>query len=188
MTIGVLALQGSYAEHIAVLEAMKVNCCEVKTIQDLKNITGLILPGGESTTMSKLLHSTGLFEAIKQRIHKRSLPILGTCAGAILLAKNVTGKNAPKSLGCIDMTVDRNAYGTQLQSFRSHIAIKGLDKPMPAAFIRAPVITHVGPNVEVLAEHEGNPVLVQEGNILAATFHTEVTDQLVIHRWFIQSV
>jgi len=176
--IGVLALQGDFSEHIAALQKLKISCIEVRNISDIKKTVGLIMPGGESTTIGKLLRSTGLDTWLKTKI-KKGYAVYGTCAGAILLAR----------LGLIDITVKRNAYGRQLDSFDEPIQVKtrliaSLQKPLHGMFIRAPKITRVGKTVEVLATHEGEPVLVQQGNILAGTFHPELTDDLVVHRYF----
>lgn len=184
VTVGVLALQGDFAEHLAVLRSLGIASKEVRTPADLESYDRLIIPGGESTVMSKLLDSTGLRAAILERAKKGTLPIFGTCAGAILLASQILGKNSPQGLGLIAMTVDRNAYGTQEQSFHADIDVKGIGM-VPVAFIRAPKITNVGDGVEVIASYEGVPVLVRQGEFLAATCHPEVRGETSIHKLFL---
>ena len=172
MSIGVLALQGDFAEHIAVLRSINVEVVEVRSVADLETVDRLIIPGGESTTMLKLLASTGLDVAIKQRHVDGSLPVFGTCAGAIVAA----------ALGLIDIEIDRNAYGSQLQSFQVNLTVDGIDDPLSASFIRAPMITKVGSDVTVLAEHDGHPALVRSGFVLVSTFHPEVHGETRVHQ------
>lgn len=185
MTVGVLAFHGDFAEHIALLQSMKQKAIEVRSVADLGKVSHLIIPGGESTVMIRFLTETGVGAAIQRRVKEGSLAVYGTCAGAILVARKAMGKNAPRSLGLIDITVDRNAYGTQMQSFQTDIRVKRIAKKLPVAFIRAPVIAKVGKNVEVLAEYDGHPVLVKQGRMLAGTFHPEVRGQNVVHRLFL---
>lgn len=185
MIVGVLAFHGDFAEHLEVLRSLKVKCLEVRSTDDLTKVNRLIIPGGESTVMARFLEETGVGDAIKKRVTERSLPIYGTCAGAILLARKATGLNPPKTLRLIDITVERNAYGTQLESFSADLRIKGVKSPLPVAFIRAPVITWVGKDAEVLATHQGKPVLVRQARILAGTFHPEVTGEKRIHEMFL---
>ncbi len=170
--IGVLALQGDFAEHIVALQKLKIPCLEVRTIADIKKTSGLIMPGGESTTIGKLLVSTGLDHWLTTHA-KKGYAIYGTCAGAILLAK----------LGLIDITVKRNAYGRQLDSFDEPIQSKTFPK-LRGVFIRAPIFTAIGKNVTVLATHDKQPVLVQQGKIMAGSFHPELTENLAVHRYF----
>lgn len=179
--VGVLAFHGDFAEHVGLLHAMRHKAIEVRSVVDLQKITHLIIPGGESTVMSQFLTQTGVSAAIQKRVREGSLAVYGTCAGAILIARKVTGKNAPRPLGLIDITVERNAYGTQMQSFEADIRVKGIGKKLPVAFIRAPVITRIGKTVNVLASHGGHPVLVRQGKILAGTFHPEVRGETAIH-------
>jgi pyridoxal 5'-phosphate synthase pdxT subunit len=206
MIVGILALHGDFAEHSAILRKMKIVSREVRTVHDLNTVDRLIIPGGESTVMALLLSHTAistsaalireaesrgfplhpeenLKEAIRTRNLTGTLPILGTCAGAILLAKEVTGRNAPEPLGLIDITIERNGYGTQLQSFSAEVEMKN-GGSVHASFIRAPKITRVGKGVEVLARHEGIPVLVQHGAVMASTFHTEVVNETLLHQIF----
>lgn len=186
MTVGVLAFQGNFAEHIVLLKTMEVKTKEVRTLDDLKQVTHLIIPGGESTVIAKFLFEQEMDQEIIRRSKAGSLPVFGTCAGAILLATKVTGKNPPKTLGLIDMVVERNAYGTQSDSFEQEINVKGLRNSVPASFIRAPIIESVGNDVEVLAKHGKSPILVRQGDALAATFHEEVRGQTAIHRMFLR--
>jgi len=186
MIVGVLALQGDFAEHIAVLRAIKVDAHEIRTLSDLRSVSHLIIPGGESTTMSLLLQKMALHDQIRERVHTGDLAVYGTCAGAILLASEVTGKHAPTSLALIDMTIERNAYGSQAQSFESTLTIEGVKTPVTASFIRAPRILKTGPEVQILAHHANHPVLVREGRVLASTFHPEVRGNTTIHQLFLQ--
>lgn len=184
MRVGVLALHGDVAEHIAVLKKLGEKSVEVRTEDDLETVDRLIIPGGESTVMSRLLWMDGLAEAIIKRV-KKGMPVYGTCAGAILLAERATGEHPPKTLGLMDIIVDRNAYGTQIDSFETALKIDGISKPVPVAFIRAPVIARTGKDVEILAMHENKPVLVRQGKMLAGTFHPEVRGETAVHRMFL---
>ncbi len=185
MKIGVLAFQGDFAEHMAILASLGVARTEVRSLADLQECTHLIIPGGESTVMAKFLLESGVGEKIQERVRDESLAVYGTCAGAILLAKEVTGKHAPKPLGLIDIIIDRNAYGSQVDSFETALKIEGCDHQVPVSFIRAPKITRVGPAVEVVSKHDGNPVLVRSGKILAGTFHPEMRNEKVVHELFL---
>lgn len=167
---------------------MHVPSVEVRTVADLSKVNALIIPGGESTVIAKFLQSTKVGPEIIKRVKAGTLFLYGTCAGAILLSKKATGKNAPRTLGLIDVTVDRNAYGTQLQSFEASLRIRGIKAPMTVSFIRAPKITHVGRHVDVLAEFDGDPVLVRQGNVMIGTFHAEVRHETALHRLFLTSM
>ncbi|HMH80858.1 MAG TPA: pyridoxal 5'-phosphate synthase glutaminase subunit PdxT [Candidatus Acidoferrum sp.] len=180
--IGILAIQGDFAAHAAVLHSLGAQTTEVRTIADLQQCHALILPGGESTTQLQFLQEEGLGEEIKKFAAKR--PVFGTCAGAILLAARVNNP-AQDSLGLLDMTILRNGYGRQLASEVSFGNSKLKSQPMEMVFIRAPIIESVGPGVEVLAEFAGKPSLVQKGNILAATFHPELTTDFTVHQHFL---
>ena len=181
--IGVLALQGDFEAHQKALARAGARGVEVRTAADLEAVDALIIPGGESTTMLKLLQDEGLLEPLRRFGERR--PIFGTCAGAILLASRVTHP-AQESLGLMDIEVERNAYGRQLES---HVAkIEEEEGPMEAVFIRAPVIRSVGPSVRVLARYKGDPVLVQQGRHMAATFHPELTDDDRVHLRFLNSI
>jgi 5'-phosphate synthase pdxT subunit len=184
MKAGILAVQGDFEAHAKMLARLGVEPCFVRTPADLAGVDGLILPGGESTTHLKFLSEEGLLEAI-QRFAAGGGALFGTCAGAILLAREV--KNPPQpSLGLADMTVVRNAYGRQLASAVRFGQTKLKPEPLEMVFIRAPVIERVGPNVEVLAECDGRPVLVREGRVLAATFHPELTRDTTVHEAFLK--
>jgi len=185
MRVGVLTLQGDFREHLAALKKLGVEGCGVRTVEDFKRVDGLIMPGGESTTIANLLEKSGLFSEIKKR-GQDGLPIYGTCAGEILLAKEIT--NCSKSyLGLIDIAVRRNAYGRQIDSFEADLNIEKIGA-FHAVFIRAPIIERVGPKVEVLAEHNSVPVMAQQKNILVTSFHPELTDDLRVHEYFLNMI
>lgn len=194
--VGVLAIQGSVQEHYEMLHTLGARPLLVKTVSDLEKVNGLIIPGGESTTMGKLLKKYGLDRAIKRRAalgstsHRRDAPLVlwGTCAGAILLAKKVLNR-APDSLDLMDIAIERNAYGRQMDSFKTSIAIPSLGKKlMPAFFIRAPRIKKTSPRVKILAEYGGTPVMVEQGNLLATMFHPELTQDTRVHRYFLSRI
>jgi 5'-phosphate synthase pdxT subunit len=186
MKAGVLALQGAFREHREVLDALGVEAVEVRVPEHLGGIDALFVPGGESTTIGKLLDTSGLREPLHAAL-TGGLPVLGTCAGLILLADDVRDgtEPAPTALSVLDCTVVRNAYGRQRESFEAPLAVHGLAGEFPGVFIRAPVVQRVGDNVEVLAEHEGHPVLVRQGAVWAATFHPELSDDLRLHERFL---
>jgi 5'-phosphate synthase pdxT subunit len=184
MKIGVLAVQGDFAAHKRMLARIGVQSVEVRTPADLQSIAGLIMPGGESTTMLKFLIEEALAEPIKD-FARAGTPIFGTCAGAILLAHEVTGPAQP-SLRLIDITVERNAYGRQVDSFVGEAETELAGGSLEAVFIRAPRIRRLGPGVETLARVDGEPVLVREGNIIAATFHPELGGDQRVHRLFVE--
>ena len=186
MKIGILAVQGDFAAHAAVLAELGAETVEVRTVADLDDCDGLILPGGESTTQLQFLQEEGLFEAVK-KFAADGRAIFGTCAGAILLATEVKNP-AQASLGLLDMTVLRNAYGRQMASDVFFGSSKLTDVPLEMVFIRAPIIDRVGPGMEVLAEYGGKPVLVRKGNVMAATFHPELTADSTVHRHFLEMV
>jgi pyridoxal 5'-phosphate synthase pdxT subunit len=181
--IGVLALQGDFAAHCGALRAAGAVPIEVRTPEDLAGVDGLVLPGGESTTMLKLLDLEHLFEPLTQ--FGREKPIFGTCAGAILLAKEVLNP-AQRSLGLMNLTVERNAYGRQIDSRIAPIDVEG--HTAEAVFIRAPIIRKAGPDVSVLASYQETPVLVSEGRHMVATFHPELSKQNLVHARFVESV
>ena len=183
--VGVLAIQGDYAAHAEALVEAGAEPCEVRKPEQLAGLDGLILPGGESTTMLKFLEKRHFFEALEAFCG--SLPVFGTCAGTILLAREVL--NPPqRSLGLLDAVVERNAYGRQIDStiLTAETALPG--GPLEMVFIRAPRILSTGPGVEVLARRDGFPVLVRQGSIMAATFHPELSHDRRVHRLFVQSV
>ncbi len=181
-TIGVLALQGDFREHLNMLGQCNVLAREVKLPQDLEGIDGLIIPGGESTTIGKLMKLYGLDNAIISR-YKQGMAIWGTCAGAILLAKGIAGSRQPR-LGLMDISVKRNDYGRQAESFEALLEVKGIGG-IKGVFIRAPVIDSVGKGAQVLATHSGKPVLAKQGRLLASTFHPELSGSSAIHNYFI---
>lgn len=185
MSVGVLSLQGDFAEHLAILGSLGISAIEVRDPCALAETEYLIIPGGESTVIGKLLKSSGLWDPITERAKDETLAIYGTCAGAILLAQEVTGKNPPDTLGLLDITVDRNAYGSQINSFAEDLPIEAIGS-LSVSFIRAPKITRVGDGIEVLAVHQGDPVLVREGRILAGTFHPEVEGESSVHEMFLR--
>ena len=188
MTIGVLALQGAFRAHLSKLALLGVEAAEVRTRADLDGVTGLIIPGGESTTISKLLDISELFEPIAQRIDD-GMAVFGTCAGLILLATNIEdGRADQRSFGRLDVDVQRNGYGTQIESFEGSTQVVGMESPFPAVFIRAPRISRVGSGVEVLAKHDGEAVFVRDGNAFGAAFHPELSQDLRIHEVFLAAV
>lgn len=180
MVVGVLGLQGDVVEHAEMLGRLGREVRVVKSVSDAEGLEGLIIPGGESTTMGKLIRREGLEEAIKSA----SFPIFGTCAGTILLARRIAGTEQ-YSLGLMEMEVERNAYGRQKESFEAEVEIPALGGRYKAVFIRAPVIKRVDRG-EVLAEYRGSPVLVREGRCLAATFHPELTSDTRVHQYFLE--
>ena len=185
LTIGVLALQGAYEAHAQTLRMLGATPKLIRTPEDLEGVAGLIMPGGESTTMLKFLERNGFFEVLQDFV--RATPTFGTCAGAILLASHVEHP-AQRSLGALDITVERNAYGRQIDStiLKAETVLPG--GPLEMVFIRAPRITRIGPGVETLASREGFPVLVRSGHLLAATFHPELSDDTRIHKLFLDLV
>ena len=184
MKIGILAVQGDFSAHAAMLEGMGIATVEVRAAADLQGCDGLILPGGESTTQLQFLLEEGLAETIN-RFAANGHAIFGTCAGAILLATDVENPKQ-SSLGLLDMTVLRNGYGRQMASdvFSGKSTLK--DEPLEMVFIRGPIIDRTGPGVEILAKHAGKPAIVQKGNILATTFHPELTSDTTVHQYFVK--
>ena len=185
LTIGVLALQGAYEAHAQTMRMLGATPKLIRTPQDLEGVAGLIMPGGESTTMLKFLERNGFFEVLQNFV--RTTPTFGTCAGAILLASHVEHP-AQKSLGALDITVERNAYGRQNESVILHEPTELPGGPLEMVFIRAPRIAQAAPRVEVLAVRGGDPVLVRSGHLLAATFHPELSDDTRIHKLFLDVV
>lgn len=181
--IGVLALQGDFEAHRKAIEQAGGEATEVRTAEELRSVDGLILPGGESTTMLKLLDEENLFEPLKQFGTQK--PIFGTCAGAILLASEVVNPEQ-RSLALMDLTVERNGYGRQIDSRIANIELQG--QPAEAVFIRAPIIRRIGPNAQVLAKYQSDPVLVEQGKHLAATFHPELSANNRVHKRFVEKV
>ena len=184
MKIGILAVQGDFAAHAAMLEGMGIETVEVRTPADMVGCDGLILPGGESTTQLQFLQEEGLAETIK-KFAADGHAVFGTCAGAILLATEVEGPKQ-ESLGLLDMTVLRNGYGRQIASdvFSAKSTLK--DEPLEMVFIRGPIIERTGPGIEILAKHAGNPAIVQKGRLLPTTFHPELTSDTTVHEYFLK--
>ncbi|GIT46601.1 MAG: pyridoxal 5'-phosphate synthase subunit PdxT [Acidimicrobiales bacterium] len=187
MKVGVLALQGAFARHLQVLGGLGAATTEVRTTEDLLEVDALVLPGGESTTMSMLLDSSGLHDAVADRI-TNGMPVLGTCAGMILLARHVAdGRPDQRSFAAIDIDVLRNGYGRQVDSFEADLEVTGLDEPFHGVFIRAPVVEWVGDGVEVLGTVDGRPVLCRQGAVVVASFHPEMSGDGRIHRRFLDT-
>jgi len=176
MKIGVLAVQGNFREHAAMLRRLGADPVEVRKPEQLQGLDGLVIPGGESTTFIRLMRLYGLDEAVREFTG----PVLGTCAGMIVLDR--------RHLGAVDIEVDRNAYGRQVASFEADLDLAGEGEPLRGVFIRAPRVREVGPEVEVLAELDGEPVLLREGQVIVASFHPELTDDTRVHERFLDLV
>ncbi|CAM4409676.1 pyridoxal 5'-phosphate synthase glutaminase subunit PdxT [Saccharibacillus endophyticus] len=186
LKIGVLALQGAVSEHIRSLEQAGAEAVAVKKTEQLDELDGLVIPGGESTTIGKLMRKYGFIERVRE-FSDAGKPIFGTCAGLIVLAKNIEGQEEPH-LGLMDMTVARNAFGRQRESFEIDLPITGIEQPVRAVFIRAPLIREIGADVEVLAVYNGEMVTAREGHLLVSSFHPELTDDYRLHEYFTQMV
>ena len=187
MRVGVLALQGDFREHLAALEHIGSASLPVKTAAEIKSVDALILPGGESTTIAKLARIFGVFDLIKSRISE-GLPVYGSCAGLILLANKILdGIEGQESFGGLNITARRNAFGRQVDSFEGEVDFKGLGK-LNGVFIRAPWVEEVGNDVEILASSHDHPVAVRQGNILATSFHPELTEDFAVHRYFVEQI
>jgi 5'-phosphate synthase pdxT subunit len=182
---GVLALQGDFREHARVLDAAGATSVEIRTVEELAGVECLVIPGGESTTIAKLARAGGLIEPIRERA-SAGMPILGTCAGMIVLAERVEG--GEPLFGLFDITVRRNAYGRQVDSFEADVDVAGIDHPVRGVFIRAPRVEDLGPDVRVLAEHEGHPVVLEQGNLLVASFHPELVGETGLHDYLLKKV
>jgi 5'-phosphate synthase pdxT subunit len=176
MKIGILAVQGDFREHARMLRRLGVEPVEVRKPEQLDQLDGLVIPGGESTAIMRLVRIYGLEEALR----RFERPVFGTCAGMIVLDRN--------HLGLVDLAVRRNAYGRQVASFEADLALEGEDEPLRGIFIRAPRVAEVGAGVEVLAEHDGEPVLLRDGRFLVASFHPELTDDSRVHERFLELV
>jgi 5'-phosphate synthase pdxT subunit len=188
MKVGVLALQGAFARHADALRALGAEAVLVRTPDHLSEVDALVLPGGESTTMSMLLESSGLVDPLAAGLAD-GLPVLGTCAGMILLAAEVLdGRPDQRSFAAVDLDVRRNGYGRQVDSFEADLVLAGDDDPFPAVFIRAPVVERAGEAVEVLAQVDGRPVLCRQGAVTVAAFHPELSDDLRIHDQFLKEI
>ncbi|OYD07902.1 pyridoxal 5'-phosphate synthase glutaminase subunit PdxT [Paludifilum halophilum] len=186
MKIGVLALQGAVREHVRMLEQSGVEAVPVKRNHELEGLDGLVIPGGESTTISKLMHQYDLMEPVKE-MGRKGRPLFGTCAGLILLAKRIEGMEG-SHLGLMDITVRRNAFGRQRESFEARLDVKGVAEDYEAVFIRAPYISEAGPEVDVLSALEGRTVIVRQGPFLGASFHPELTEDHRLHSYFAEMV
>ncbi|MCJ8015196.1 pyridoxal 5'-phosphate synthase glutaminase subunit PdxT [Paenibacillus sp. KQZ6P-2] len=186
MKIGVLALQGAVAEHIRSIELAGAQGVAIKKKEELQEIQGLIIPGGESTTIGKLMRKYDFIEAIRQ-FSADGKPVFGTCAGLIVLAKTIEGQEEAH-LELMDMTVARNAFGRQRESFEADLDVKGIDEPIRAVFIRAPLIRAVGEQVDVLSSYNGEIVAARQGYLLASSFHPELTDDYRFHQYFVDMV
>jgi 5'-phosphate synthase pdxT subunit len=176
LRIGVLAVQGNFREHVAMLRRLGAEVVEVRLPEQLDGLDGLVVPGGESTTFMRLMRLYGLDDALRSF----AAPVFGTCAGMIVLDRN--------HLDLVDLEVERNAYGRQVSSFEADLDLAGEDEPLRGVFIRAPRVLEVGPRVEVLAEHDGHPVLARQGRFLVASFHPELTDDTRVHERFLDLV
>jgi 5'-phosphate synthase pdxT subunit len=184
--IGVLALQGDFSAHAASLRELGVEALEVRRPRQLSDLAGLVVPGGESTTMLKLMRDEPWFDELR-RFHEHGGALLGTCAGAILLAREVHNPGQAAA-GLIDAVVERNAYGRQVDSFEADVELSGSREPMRALFIRAPRFRSLGRGVEILATLNGDPVLIRQGKVMAGTFHTELSDDRRLHLMFLKLV
>ncbi len=186
MKIGILALQGAFLEHKNILDYLKIDNCLVKTKEQLEDIDGIILPGGESTAMGKLLRDFNILEPLKEKI-KNGLPVFGTCSGMILLAEKLSNSETVH-LGVMGIEVKRNAYGRQLGSFEIEEDFKGINKKVKMVFIRAPYVENIKEGVEILATVNGNITAVRERNMLAVSFHPELTNDTSVHEYFLDII
>lgn len=186
MKIGILALQGAFLEHKNILDYLKIDNCLVKTKEQLEDIDGIILPGGESTAMGKLLRDFNILEPLKEKI-KNGLPVFGTCSGMILLAEKLSNTETVH-LGVMGIEVKRNAYGRQLGSFEIEEDFKGINKKVKMVFIRAPYVENIKEGVEILATVNGNITAVREKNMLAVSFHPELTNDTSVHEYFLDII
>jgi 5'-phosphate synthase pdxT subunit len=184
--IGVLALQGDFREHAEILNGLGVEPVEVRTLEDLADLAGLIVPGGESTAIGNLMVSSGLLDGVRSFFYKGG-PLWGTCAGMVLAASATTGQRQPL-LGLMNALVERNGFGRQVYSFERNLDVKGFDEPFTGVFIRAPFLESVGPGVEVLSEVDGKIVAARGENILVTAFHPELTDDARFHEYFLREV
>jgi pyridoxal 5'-phosphate synthase pdxT subunit len=180
--VGVLALQGDFREHARVLASIDAVPVEVRTPDDLADVDRLVIPGGESTTIGTLAHAYDLVEPVRERA-RDGMPILGTCAGMIVLAERVI--DGEPLLSLMDVTVRRNAYGPQVDSFEADVDVEGIDHAVRGVFIRAPWIEDVGADVDILSRHEGRPVVLRQGSLLAASFHPELVGETALHAYFL---
>ena len=185
MKVGILALQGDFREHLLVLRHLGVEPIEVRTADQLAEVEALIIPGGESTTIGKLARSHELVEPIRERA-SNGMPVMGTCAGMIVMATGVDDGEPLFSL--MDVSVRRNAYGRQVDSFEADVNVEGIDDPVRAVFIRAPWVERIGEDVRILAEYGGRPVVLEQANLVAAAFHPELAGESRLHDYFLKKV
>lgn len=186
MKVGILALQGAFLEHKNILDSLKIDNCLVKTKEQLDDIDGIILPGGESTAMGKLLKDFNILKPLKEKI-KNGFPVFGTCSGMILLAEKLSNSEVVH-LGVMGIEVKRNAYGRQLGSFETEADFKGISKKVKMIFIRAPYVENTKEGVKILATINGNIVAVREKNMLAVSFHPELTNDTSVHKYFLDII
>jgi pyridoxal 5'-phosphate synthase pdxT subunit len=184
--VGILALQGDVQEHAEILRRLGVEPVEVRTVEELKGLAGVIVPGGESTTIGKMLVSSGLLDGLRSFFYKGG-PVWGTCAGMVLAASATTGPRQPL-IGLMNALVERNGFGRQVHSFEKDLEVEGFDEPFTGVFIRAPFFEDVGPGVEVLSEVEGKVVAARAENILVTAFHPELTEDTRFHEYFLEEV
>ncbi|MEJ7873462.1 MAG: pyridoxal 5'-phosphate synthase glutaminase subunit PdxT [Rubrobacteraceae bacterium] len=184
--IGVLALQGDVREHVEILKKLGVESVEVRGVEDLKGLAGLIVPGGESTTIGKMMVESGLLDGVRSFFYKGG-PVWGTCAGMVLAASATTGARQPL-LGLMNALVERNGFGRQVHSFEKELEIEGFEEPFVGVFIRAPFFEDVGPGVEVMGKVDGRVVAARGENILVTAFHPELTDDIRFHEYFVREV
>ena len=184
--VGILALQGDVREHAGILRRLGVEPVEVRTVEELKGLAGVIVPGGESTTIGKMLVSSGLLDGLRSYFYKGG-PVWGTCAGMVLAASATTGPRQPL-IGLMNALVERNGFGRQVHSFEKDLDVDGFDEPFTGVFIRAPFFEDVGPGVEVLSEVEGKVVAARGENILVTAFHPELTEDTRFHEYFLEEV
>jgi 5'-phosphate synthase pdxT subunit len=187
MKIGVLALQGAFREHRRAFERLGAEVGEVRLPRHLDDIAGVVIPGGESTTMAKLMSSYGLDSALHD-FASQGGAVWGTCAGAIMVASEIAGRPEQPTLALMDLTVERNAYGRQIASFEADLELAGMGAPFHTVFIRAPRMARVGPGVEVLGSYAGDPIMVREGRVLATVFHPELSGDDRVHRYFLEQI
>jgi 5'-phosphate synthase pdxT subunit len=183
--VGVLALQGDFREHERMLDAVGATSVQVRTPEHLAGVDALVIPGGESTTIGNLARRCELVEPVRERVGA-GMPVFGTCAGMIVLAQRVEG--GEPLFAVMDIGVQRNAYGRQLDSFETDLDVHGIDHAVRGVFIRAPAITDIGPGVRVLAEHEGTPVVLEQGGVLVASFHPELVGETGLHRYLLDRI
>jgi pyridoxal 5'-phosphate synthase pdxT subunit len=185
--VGVVSVQGDFEKHLEAIRSIRtpdVEAVEVRTPEDLAGVERLILPGGESTTVGMLLQRYGLGDAIRKAA-EAGMPVWGTCMGMILMARRIEGRPSQYTLGLLDVTVERNAFGSQVHSFEDEVPIEGLDGPVTGVFIRAPVVREMGPEVRAIATYGGRIVAVRQGNRVGTAFHPELTEDRRLHEWFL---